>query len=96
MNKANAKVCQSQAVTSYKEAIKVVENFGFPLMLRVAYTLGGRGSGIIDNMKDFERMAKKGLAQSRIHQILIEESVWGWKEIEYEVVRDSADNCFIN
>lgn len=96
MNKANAKVCQSQAVTSYKEAIKVAKDFGFPLMLRVAYTLGGRGSGIIDNMKDFERMAKKGLAQSRIHQILIEESVWGWKEIEYEVVRDSADNCFIN
>jgi len=96
MNEANANVCRSQAVTSYKEAIKVAEDFGFPLMLRVAYTLGGRGSGIIDNMKDFERMAKKGLAQSRIHQILIEESVWGWKEIEYEVVRDSADNCFIN
>ena len=65
-------------------------------MLRVAYTLGGRGSGIIDNMKDFERMAKKGLAQSRINQILIEESIWGWKEVEYEVVRDSANNCFIN
>lgn len=96
MNKADAKVCQSKAVTSYKEAIKVAQEFGFPLMLRVAYTLGGRGSGIIDNMKDFERMAKKGLAQSRINQILIEESVWGWKEVEYEVVRDSADNCFIN
>ena len=96
MNEAKAKVCQSKAVTSYKEAIKVAEEFGFPLMLRVAYTLGGRGSGIIDDMKDFERMAKKGLAQSRISQILIEESVWGWKEVEYEVVRDSADNCFIN
>jgi len=96
MNKADAKVCRSKAVTSYKEAIKVAQEFGFPLMLRVAYTLGGRGSGIIDNMKDFERMAKKGLAQSRINQILIEESVWGWKEVEYEVVRDSADNCFIN
>ncbi|MBY9009220.1 MAG: carbamoyl-phosphate synthase large subunit, partial [Candidatus Lokiarchaeota archaeon] len=96
MNEADAKVCRSKAVTSYKEAIKVAQEFGFPLMLRVAYTLGGRGSGIIDNMKDFERMAKKGLAQSRINQILIEESVWGWKEVEYEVVRDSADNCFIN
>ncbi len=96
MNKANAKVCQSKAVTSYKDAINVAQEFGFPLMLRVAYTLGGRGSGIIDNMKDFERMARKGLAQSRINQILIEESVWGWKEVEYEVVRDSADNCFIN
>jgi carbamoyl-phosphate synthase large subunit len=96
MNNANAKVCQSKAVTSYKEAIKAAQEFGFPLMLRVAYTLGGRGSGIIDNMKDFERMARKGLAQSRINQILIEESIWGWKEVEYEVVRDSADNCFIN
>jgi len=96
MNKANAKVCKSKAVTSFKDAIKAVEAIDFPLMIRVAYTLGGRGSGIVDNMKDFERMAKKGLAQSRINQILIEESVWGWKEIEYEVVRDSADNCFIN
>ena len=96
MKKADAKVCRSKAVTSYKVAVKVAQEFGFPLMLRVAYTLGGRGSGIIDNMKDFERMAKKGLAQSRINQILIEESVWGWKEVEYEVVRDSVNNCFIN
>ncbi|TFG17579.1 MAG: carbamoyl-phosphate synthase (glutamine-hydrolyzing) large subunit [Promethearchaeota archaeon] len=96
MNKANAKVCKSKAVTSFKEAMKAVEEINFPLMIRVAYTLGGRGSGIVDNLKDFERMAKKGLAQSRINQILIEESVWGWKEIEYEVVRDAADNCFIN
>jgi len=96
MNESNASVCRSKAVTSYSEAIKVANEFGFPLMLRVAYTLGGRGSGIINNMQEFEKMAKKGLAQSRINQILIEESVWGWKEIEYEVVRDSADNCFIN
>jgi carbamoyl-phosphate synthase large subunit len=96
MIKSNAKVCRSKAVTSYSEAIKVAKTFGFPLMLRVAYTLGGRGSGIVNNMKDFEKMAKKGLAQSRINQILIEESIWGWKEVEYEVVRDSADNCFIN
>ncbi len=96
MNEANAKVCRSKAVTSYKVAVQVAQEFGFPLMLRVAYTLGGRGSGIIDNMKDFERMAKKGLAQSRINQILIEESIKGWKEVEYEVVRDSANNCFIN
>ena len=96
MNKANAKVCRSKAVNSYKDAITVAESFGFPLMIRVAYTLGGRGSGIVDNMKDFEKMVRKGLAQSRINQILIEESVWGWKEVEYEVVRDALDNCFIN
>ncbi|MGV9171508.1 MAG: carbamoyl-phosphate synthase (glutamine-hydrolyzing) large subunit [Promethearchaeia archaeon] len=93
---AKAPVCKSKAVTSYKESLEVAKEFGFPLMLRVAYTLGGRGSGIVRNMKDFKRMAKKGLAQSRIHQILIEESVWGWKEVEYEVVRDAEDNCFIN
>ncbi|MFX1409837.1 MAG: carbamoyl-phosphate synthase (glutamine-hydrolyzing) large subunit [Promethearchaeota archaeon] len=96
MNKANAKVCESKAVTSFKEALEVAEEFGFPVMIRVAYTLGGRGSGIVDNMEDFKTLAKRGLAQSRINQILIEESIWGWKEIEYEVVRDSADNCFIN
>ena len=96
MHEANAKVCMSKAVTSFTEAIKVAEEFNFPLMIRVAYTLGGRGSGIVTDMEEFRRMVKKGLAQSRINQILIEESVWGWKEIEYEVVRDSEDNCFIN
>jgi len=96
MEESNVKVCKSKAVNSYAEALKAVKEIGFPCMLRVAYTLGGRGSGIVNNMKEFERMAKKGLAQSRINQILIEESIWGWKEIEYEVVRDSVDNCFIN
>ena len=96
MEASEVKVCRSQAVSSYTDALKAVEEIGFPCMLRVAYTLGGRGSGIVNNMKEFERMAKKGLAQSRINQILIEESIWGWKEIEYEVVRDSKDNCFIN
>ena len=96
MERSNVMVCKSRAVTSYKDAILVAEEIGFPLMIRVAYTLGGRGSGIVQNLKDFERMAKKGLAQSRINQILIEESVKGWKEIEYEVVRDANDNCFIN
>ncbi len=96
MEKAHVKVCRSKAVNSYKDAISVANEFGFPLMMRVAYTLGGRGSGIVNDMKKFEQMAKRGLAQSRINQILIEESVWGWKEIEYEVVRDVNDNCFIN
>lgn len=96
MNKSEAPVCKSKAVNSFNEAIKVAEEFGFPLMIRVAYTLGGRGSGIVNDMNEFEKRARRGLAQSRINQILIEESVWGWKEIEYEVVRDAADNCFIN
>ncbi|TET59576.1 MAG: ATP-grasp domain-containing protein, partial [Promethearchaeota archaeon] len=96
MDDSGVKVCKSRAVSSYSDALKAVEEIGFPCMIRVAYTLGGRGSGICSNMREFERMAKKGIAQSRINQILIEESIWGWKEIEYEVVRDAADNCFIN
>jgi carbamoyl-phosphate synthase large subunit len=96
MDKSKAPVCKSKAVNSYNDAIKTAQEFGFPLMVRVAYTLGGRGSGIVSDMKEFEKKARRGLAQSRINQILIEESVWGWKEIEYEVVRDAADNCFIN
>ncbi|MFO7797466.1 MAG: carbamoyl-phosphate synthase (glutamine-hydrolyzing) large subunit [Promethearchaeati archaeon] len=96
MEESKAPVCRSKAVSSYSDALKVAKEFGFPLMIRVAYTLGGRGSGIAKNMKEFEKMARRGIAQSRINQILIEESVWGWKEVEYEVVRDSVDNCFIN
>jgi len=96
MNDADCAVCKSKAVNSYKDAKKMAEELGFPLMLRVAYVLGGKGSGIIHNWEQFEKMAKRGLAQSRIHQILIEESVWGWKEIEFEILRDAEDNCFIN
>lgn len=96
MNKAQAPVCRSRAVNNYVEAKEAAEEFGFPLMLRVAYVLGGKGSGIIHDWDQFEKMAKRGLAQSRIHQILIEESVWGWKEIEFEILRDAQDNCFIN
>ena len=96
MDESGVKVCKSKAVSSFSEAIKAAEEIGFPCMLRVAYTLGGRGSGICNNMQEFEKMAKRGLAQSRINQILVEESISGWKEIEYEVVRDSENNCFIN
>ncbi len=96
MDASGVKVCKSRAVSSYSDALKAAKEIGFPCMIRVAYTLGGRGSGICSNMREFEKMAKKGLAQSRINQILIEESIWGWKEIEYEVVRDAEDNCFIN
>ncbi|MHA1689189.1 MAG: carbamoyl-phosphate synthase (glutamine-hydrolyzing) large subunit [Promethearchaeota archaeon] len=96
MNKANCPVCKSIAVNNYRDAVEAAKIIGFPLMLRVAYVLGGQGSGLIHNWDQFEKIAKRGLAQSRINQILIEESVWGWKEIEFEILRDSEDNCFIN
>ncbi|TFG29604.1 MAG: carbamoyl-phosphate synthase (glutamine-hydrolyzing) large subunit [Promethearchaeota archaeon] len=96
MNDADCPVCKSKAVNNYRDAEKAAEEIGFPIMLRVGYVLGGRGSAFINNWEQFERLAKRGLAQSRINQILIEESVWGWKEIEFEILRDAENNCFIN
>jgi carbamoyl-phosphate synthase large subunit len=96
MAEADCPCCKSKAVNNYKDAKAMAEELGFPLMVRVAYVLGGKGSSIIHNWEQFERVAKRGLAQSRIHQILVEESVWGWKEIEFEILRDAEDNCFIN
>jgi len=83
----------SATVTSLKEARKVAREFGLPLIIRPAYTLGGTGGGFANTWEEFERAATTGLAASPISQVLLEESVVGWKEIEYEVMRDGADNC---
>src|SRR2546426_8789490 len=66
---------------------------GLPLVIRPAYTLGGTGGGFVTTDTDLDRVAARGLAASPIHQVLIERSLWGWKEIEYEVMRDGADTC---
>ncbi len=68
---------------------------GYPVLVRPAFTLGGTGGGIAHDERELEDIAGRGLAYSRIHQVLIEESVIGWKEFEYEVMRDSKDNCII-
>ena len=86
-------VPESQTVTSLEEARKVAQEIGLPLVIRPAYTLGGTGGGIANNREELERLGTIGLAASPIHQVLLEESVVGWKEIEYEVMRDGADNC---
>ncbi len=86
-------VPRSATVTSLKEARKVAKDLGLPLIIRPAYTLGGTGGGVAKTWKELDRAATAGLAASPIHQILLEESVIGWKEIEYEVMRDGADNC---
>ena len=72
---------------------RIVAEMGFPLVIRPAYTLGGSGGGIANNLEELEAVASSGLAASPIHQILLERSLVGWKEIEYEVMRDAADNC---
>jgi len=84
---------ESATVTSMEEARKVAKRIGLPLVIRPAYTLGGTGGGMAYTWDEFEEAAAIGLAASPIHQVLIEQSVVGWKEIEYEVMRDAADNC---
>ncbi|MEE8583218.1 MAG: carbamoyl-phosphate synthase large subunit, partial [Dehalococcoidales bacterium] len=83
----------SVTVTSLAQAKKVVRDMGLPLVIRPAYTLGGTGGGIAVTMAELEIIVAAGLAASPISQVLLEESVVGWKEIEYEVMRDGADNC---
>jgi carbamoyl-phosphate synthase large subunit len=77
------------------EAMQVIETIGLPAIIRPAYILGGRGTGIASNLDDFQRLAADGLAASPISEILIEKSIAGWKEYELEVMRDRADNCVI-
>ena len=84
---------ESATVTSMDEARAFVERIGFPLIVRPAYTLGGTGGGIVNTAEEFERTTSGGLDASPVHQVLLERSLVGWKEIEYEVIRDGADNC---
>ncbi len=86
-------VPESAIATTMKEALEAVMRIGMPVVIRPAYTLGGTGGGHATTMEEFKRIASGGLAVSPVHQILVEKSVVGWKEIEYEVMRDGADNC---
>ena len=82
-------------VTTMAEAIGAIEYVGLPAIIRPAFTLGGTGGGVAYNREDYERICKTGLDASPVSQILIDESLLGWKEFEMEVVRDKADNCII-
>jgi carbamoyl-phosphate synthase large subunit len=86
-------VPRSTAVNTHEEAMRAALQIGLPLVVRPAYTLGGTGGGFISTREELGGAVAMGLAASPIHQVLLEESVVGWKEIEYEVMRDSADNC---
>ncbi|MDD3043310.1 MAG: carbamoyl-phosphate synthase large subunit [Methanosarcinaceae archaeon] len=89
------KVPLSIAVSSLKDAEKVVEELGLPLIIRPAYTLGGAGGGIARTKEELLEITERGLRRSRINQVLIEESVLGWSEVEYEVMRDANDTCIV-
>ena len=83
----------SAVVTTVDEAREALEEIGLPVAIRPAYTLGGTGGGFVRTMDEFERVVQTGLDASPITQILIERSLLGWKEVEYEVMRDGADTC---
>jgi carbamoyl-phosphate synthase large subunit len=83
-----SRVCETMAEIKEFAALN-----GLPLVIRPAYTLGGTGGGFVTTDSDLDRVGARGLAASPIHQVLIERSLWGWKEIEYEVMRDGADTC---
>ncbi|WXG43421.1 MAG: carbamoyl-phosphate synthase (glutamine-hydrolyzing) large subunit [Promethearchaeati archaeon SRVP18_Atabeyarchaeia-1] len=93
MIKQNISVPRSKIATSVVEAIDVAEGIGYPVMVRVAYALGGRGSGVAKNKEELTDIANRGLAQSMVRKILVEEYLGHWKEIEYEICRDNAGNC---
>ncbi|MFC1929270.1 carbamoyl-phosphate synthase large subunit [Chloroflexota bacterium] len=84
---------KSKTVNTLEEARKAAREIGLPIIIRPAYTLGGTGGGMAFTWEELERAISVGLAASPINQVLVEESVVGWKEIEYEVMRDAADNC---
>ena len=87
----DVRTIKSEAVTSVSEAKRVAHELGYPVIIRAAYTLGGLGSGFCDNDEELDALANKAFSYSP--QILVEKSLKGWKEVEYEVVRDRYDNC---
>ena len=91
LNEINVKTIASEACESIDQALKAAEQLGYPVILRAAYALGGLGSGFCDNAEELKRKAEKAFSFSP--QVLVEKSLKGWKEIEYEVVRDRFDNC---
>ena len=86
---------KSRVVRSFEEARKALVEVGLPAIIRPSFTMGGTGGGIAYNKTEFEEITRSGLAASPVGEVLIEESVLGWKEYEMEVVRDHADNCII-
>ncbi len=95
MGEIGVEVPDSRIARDYKSSIKVIKEIGLPVIIRPAYTLGGTGGAVIEKEEDIERLVKHALDASPVSEILIEESVVGWKEIELELMRDRKDNCVI-
>ena len=95
MKEIGEPIPESEIVSSYEEALKFKEKIGLPIIIRPAFTLGGAGGGIAHTEQDYEEIVHSGLTQSPINQVLVEKSIAGYKEVEYEVMRDSNDTCII-
>lgn len=95
MEKIHQPVPESEIFEELEPAVRFADSIGYPVIIRPAFTLGGTGGGIAHDRYEMEEIANRGLKLSPINQILVERSVAGWKEVEYEVMRDSADNCII-
>lgn len=89
----NEPIPESSIVTTLDEALAFSEKIGFPIIIRPAYTLGGKGGGIASNLEEFKKLVKSGLHASPITQCLIEKSIAGYKEVEYEMIRDHKGTC---
>ncbi|HEX7111879.1 MAG TPA: carbamoyl-phosphate synthase large subunit, partial [Mizugakiibacter sp.] len=86
---------KAEVAKTFEQALEIQVRVGYPTIIRPSFTLGGSGGGIAYNREEFEEIVKRGLELSPVHEVLVEESVLGWKEFEMEVVRDRADNCII-
>ena len=95
MDKLNEPIPKCHAVESIDEALEAIKDIGYPAIVRPAFTLGGTGGGIANNEEELIQITQHGLDMSFIGQVLIDESVLGWKEFEYEVMRDKNDTCII-
>ena len=95
MKEIGVEVPQSGVAKSLTDALAIVEQTGFPAIIRPSFTMGGVGGGIAYNLEEFKEIAGRGLNLSPVHEVLVEESVIGWKEFELEVMRDGADNFVV-
>ncbi len=99
MNKLGIEMARSEVAYSVEEALKIADNLGYPVVLRPAYTMGGAGGGMVYNKEELKVVCERGLQASLVGQVLVEESILGWEELELEVVRDADNNiitvCFI-
>ena len=99
MNKLGIEMARSEVAYSVEEALEIADKLGYPVVLRPAYTMGGAGGGLVYNVEELKTVCARGLQASLVGQVLIEESILGWEELELEVVRDAKGNmitvCFI-